>query len=259
MTVPDRPGSESGLALLGAALDALEEGVQILSPSFRYLFLNEAACRQGRKPRAELLGRTMMECYPGIADSAMFGVLRRSMEARRPEAMENEFVYEDGRRAHFELRIRPCPAGVILLSLDVTQRKNSELELQEAYQRALQDLITPVLRVHTGVLLVPLVGALHAERAGRITETVLTRVVDAAAKVVILDVSGVPTLDAHVAGHLLQATAMIRLVGAASILTGISAAAAKTIVQLGADLSSIETTSHLADGIELARVKLGLG
>jgi PAS domain S-box-containing protein len=239
------------------SLDALLEGIQILSFDWRYLYVNDAVARQGRKSRAELLGRTMLECYPGIDKTPMFSLLERCMRERAPQTMENEFVYEDGSRAWFELRMRPCTAGVIIASLDVTERKSVEARLQDAYRQALRDLITPVIRVHEGVLLVPLVGALERARAEQSTEVVLDRVVRETAKVVIFDVSGVPDLDTAVAQHLIQATAMLRLLGATAILTGLSGAAARTIIHLGVDLSAMLTTNRLAEGIELALARVG--
>lgn len=243
--------------LVAAAFDALSEGLQILSPEWRYLYLNEAAARQGRKPRDELLGRTLLECYPGVEKTAVFSLFERCLREQRPDSMENEFTYEDGRRAWFEVRVRPCPAGLILVSLDMTERKNVELALREAYQQALRDLVTPILRVFRGVLLVPFIGALDHLRASRITETVLTSIVQESARVVLFDVAGIPTLDTAVAQHLLQTAAMVHLLGATTVLTGLGPEAAKSIALLGVDLSAMRTAARLSDGIELALGMVG--
>ncbi len=242
---------------LPEALDALSEGLQVLSPDFRYLYLNAAAARQGRKAREDLVGKPMVDCYPGIGETPMFAWLQRCMRDRTADTQENEFVHEDGERAWFELRARPCPRGLAVVSIDVTARKSEELKLQESYQQALRDLVTPVIRVHPAVLLVPLIGALDPSRAGLMIETVLERVTAEAARVVIFDVAGVPALDSAVANHLIQATAMIRLLGASTVLTGVSSAAAKAMVHLGVDLSSMETRSHLAAGLDVALAKVG--
>jgi len=242
---------------LELSLNALAEGIQLISPEWRYVYLNDAAARQGRSSCAALLGRTMLECYPGIETTELFATLTRCMRDRTSASFENEFTYESGQRAWFDLRIHPCAEGLVILSLDMTARKSEALRLEAAYTQALRDLITPIVRVHAGVLLLPLVGALDAERASRIAENLLRRVVADAAKVVIIDVAGVPVLDAAVANHLLETTAMLRLLGSTALLTGLSAEAARSIVQHGLDLSSIETTSHLAEGIEQALARVG--
>jgi rsbT co-antagonist protein RsbR len=88
-------------------------------------------------------------------------------------------------------------------------------------------------------------------------ETVLVRVIEEKARVMIIDIAGVPVVDTKVADHLLKTTAAVRLLGAQTILTGISAQVARTIVQLGVDISSMHTRHRLADGIELALSLLG--
>jgi signal transduction histidine kinase/CheY-like chemotaxis protein len=74
----------------------------------------------------------MLACYPGIERTPMFAVLDRCMRERRSETFENEFEYEDGRCAWFELRIQPCPEGLIVMSLDITERKHLESTLRQS-------------------------------------------------------------------------------------------------------------------------------
>jgi PAS domain S-box-containing protein len=112
-------------------LDLLREGIQILSPDWRYVYVNDAVAAHGRKARHELLGHTMFECYPGIERTAVFSVLQTCMRERRTEHIENEFTYDSGQRAWFELRIQPCTEGLIVLSLDITERKRLEASVRQ--------------------------------------------------------------------------------------------------------------------------------
>jgi len=126
------------------------------------------------------------------------------------------------------------------------------LETVSRHQAAIRELSTPVIRVHHRVLLLPLVGTVDTQRAQQIMETLLTSVVEEQAKAVIVDIAGVPVVDTKVADHLLKTTAAVRLLGAETILTGISAQVARTMVQIGVDLTAMRTRTRLADGIELA-------
>jgi two-component system cell cycle sensor histidine kinase/response regulator CckA len=126
---PQPDASELG-APLAATLDAIREGVQIIGPDWRYRYVNEAVCRHGKRARQELLGRTMMEAYPGIEQTEMFAVLGRCMADRQPREIENDFVYPDGSRALFELRIQPCPEGIFVLSMDITDRRHLETQVR---------------------------------------------------------------------------------------------------------------------------------
>jgi PAS domain S-box-containing protein/putative nucleotidyltransferase with HDIG domain len=116
-------------------LDNLLEGCQVIAFDWRYLYMNKAATEHARKDREELLGRTMMEVYPGIEATEMFAELRQCMEERRASQRENEFSYQDGSKAWFELRIEPVPEGLFVLSLDITARKDAERAMQQQIER----------------------------------------------------------------------------------------------------------------------------
>ncbi len=113
-------------ARLRDTLEALMEGCQVLDREWRYVFLNEAATLQARRPRASMLGRTIMECYPGIESTPFFAALRYSMEKRVRQRLRNEFVYPDGSSATFDLRHEPQPAGIAILAIDVTENLRAE-------------------------------------------------------------------------------------------------------------------------------------
>jgi rsbT co-antagonist protein RsbR len=128
----------------------------------------------------------------------------------------------------------------------------ANLDTVARHQAAIRELSTPVIRMYDRVLLLPLVGTVDSHRAEQIMETLLTRVAEDQAKAVIIDIAGVAVVDTKVADHLLKTTSAVRLLGAETILTGISAQVARTIVQLGVDISAMHTLSRLADGMELA-------
>jgi PAS domain S-box-containing protein len=120
-------------------LDNLLEGCQVISPEFRYLYVNDALVRHGKMAREALLGRTMMEAYPGIENTHVFSAIRRCMDERVAEHLENEFVFPDGSIGWFDLHIEPVAEGVVILSMDVTERKRDEIGLRRT-MRALTTL-----------------------------------------------------------------------------------------------------------------------
>ena len=109
-------------------LNIMLEGCQIIGFDWRYLYVNQAAARQGHSTPENLLGRTMMDIYPGIEQTEMFGVLRRCMQERSSQRMENKFTYPDGSMGWFELSIQPMPEGIFILSNEITERKLAEQE-----------------------------------------------------------------------------------------------------------------------------------
>lgn len=145
--LPALTSSEQELYAL--TFDELREGCQILDFDWRYLYINEAAADHGRQPKSQLLGRTLLECYPGVEESAMFATLRRCMAERTVAQIENEFVYADGSTAWFELRIQPVPQGLFILSLDITDRHRAQEQLQRLHRTltVLSDINQSIVRI----------------------------------------------------------------------------------------------------------------
>lgn len=116
----------------------------------------------------------------------------------------------------------------------------------------LRELSTPLMPIHQGVLVLPLVGQIDPRRAGQIMETLLEGISAQVADVVIMDITGVPVVDTQVANYLIQAARAARLLGAKIVLVGIGPEIAQTIIQLGVDLSDITTRANLESGISYA-------
>jgi PAS domain S-box-containing protein len=116
-------------------LENLLEGCQIIDFEYRYLFINNAAAKQGNKTSEELLGHKMMEMYEGIEITLMFSVLRQCMQERIPRQMENEFIFEDGTKGCYLLSFEPVPEGVFIMSTNITKRNQAEEALKESEER----------------------------------------------------------------------------------------------------------------------------
>jgi len=124
-------------------------------------------------------------------------------------------------------------------------------------QEAIRELSTPVLTVRDRLLVLPIIGILDTSRAQQLTEGLLKSIRDSRAKVVILDVTGVPAVDSAVANHLLQTVEASRLMGAQVIVTGLSSNVAQALVTLGVDLTKLNAVGDLQGGIEFAERIMG--
>lgn len=125
---------------LQISLDYMIEGCQIIDRNWRYIYVNKALVEQARRSKDELLGHTMMEMYPDIEQTELFRHLQDSMTKRLPHQMENEFTFPDGSKGWFEIRIEPVPVGVLVLSTDITQRKQLDEELNK-YRHRLEHVV----------------------------------------------------------------------------------------------------------------------
>ena len=126
-----------------------------------------------------------------------------------------------------------------------------------AQQEAIQELPTPVLPLREGLLIVPIIGIIDTQRARQLTEQLLNSIRGNRAKMVVIDITGVQSVDSRVANHIVQTVEAARLMGARVIIAGISPEVAQTMVTLGIDLGRIMTVGDLQSGIERAEQLLG--
>ena len=124
-------------------------------------------------------------------------------------------------------------------------------------QEAIRVLSTPVLQVRERLLILPIIGVIDPQRARQLTEQLLRGIRTNRAKVVVIDITGVPVMDANVANNLVQTVEATRLLGATVIITGLSPEIAQTLVTIGVDLGKMNTVGDLQGGIEEAERLLG--
>jgi rsbT co-antagonist protein RsbR len=124
-------------------------------------------------------------------------------------------------------------------------------------QEAIRELSTPVLQVRERLLILPIIGVIDSQRARQVTEQLLRGIRANRAKVVVIDITGVPTVDSTVANHLVQTVEASRLMGATVIVTGLSSEIAQTLVTIGVELGKMTTVGDLQGGIEEAERLLG--
>ena len=136
------------------------------------------------------------------------------------------------------------------------QKSREEVIMRQ--QEELLELSTPVVKLWDGVLALPMIGTLDAQRTQVVMESLLQRIVETGSDIAIIDITGVPTVDTLVAQHLLKTVTAIRLMGADCIISGIRPQIAQTIVHLGLDLGGIVTKANLADALALALKRSGL-
>jgi rsbT co-antagonist protein RsbR len=137
------------------------------------------------------------------------------------------------------------------VSQDVTDRKLAEEEVKKRDEElrrtrtnlmaTIRELSTPVLPIHDGVLVVPLVGHMDSQRSGQLTEALLAAIQAHRAETVIIDITGLELIDTAVASHLIQTTRAASLLGTDCVLVGIAPSVARTLVQIGIDFGALTT------------------
>ncbi|WAS91178.1 STAS domain-containing protein [Nannocystis punicea] len=167
----------------------------------------------------------------------------------------NAFIVRDQRTG------QPLGIGAVTRDLRAARRAEEERrrlqdEVIQAQAAMLADLSTPLIPISDDVVVMPLVGSVDATRAGQVMESLLAGISGRNAKVAILDITGVPKVDAAVAEALVRAARAVRLLGSQVVLTGIRPEVAQALIGLGVDLGNIETRGTLQSGIAFAMRRL---
>jgi rsbT co-antagonist protein RsbR len=192
--------------------------------------------------RADLDPRVFLGAYQHLMRTIGVRVMEES-RGRPREAFENFMSLE--KVAFFDLS----------LIVDVLIFERERVILQQ--QEAIRELSTPVMQVRDGLLILPIIGALDTRRARQLALDLLDTIRARRAKVVVMDITGVPMVDAAVANHLVQTVEGARLIGATTVITGLSTQVAAALVALGVDVGALNTAGDLQGGIEAAERLLG--
>jgi rsbT co-antagonist protein RsbR len=142
------------------------------------------------------------------------------------------------------------------LVVETFSRLTTETITQQS--RSLISMSTPVTAIWRDVLLLPIVGIVDSKRSQEIMNAMLTKIAEVQAKVIIMDIAGVAIVDTAVANHLIKITKATKLMGCECTISGVSAAIAQTVVELGIDVGEIRTTATLRDALESAFRDVGI-
>ncbi len=246
--------------LLDALLKHIPDKIYFKDKESRFLEVSKAKLDEVGLSRDKLVGKSDFDFFPEEDAKQMFEDEKRIMKKGEPVIdKEEEIELPDGKTIWVSATKVPFYdkkgniAGTLGISRDITKRKLLELERVEklkAQKAELIELSTPVIDVWEGVLTVPILGSLDSERASRISETLLTQIVEERAEFAIIDISGISAVDSAVADRLIRTAKAVRLVGAEAILTGVGVEIAQTIADLGIEMGSLKTMATLKDGLQ---------
>lgn len=253
-------------------LQSMSEPVTVVDPGSRIIAVNRAACSLTGYDAASLKGRELADLFSQIAIHDIIERERLSLEetvcmARSGDRVPVSFSASVLRNKMGELQ------GVVCVARDLREVKKAEAErwqMREAMQRQailLEELSTPLIPISEQIVVMPLVGTVDSSRAQQMCETLLHGVTRLRAKVAIIDVTGMRTVDQAAISGIMAAVRAVRLLGADVVLTGIRPEIAVALIRSGADLTGVATTGSLQAGIQgvvqrldqPARVRAGAG
>jgi anti-anti-sigma regulatory factor len=181
------------------------------------------------------------------------------LEVGEPRTVDTVFQRADGTTFPAEMRtVLFEHAGkriAISSARDVTEQKQSA----ERLEAALASMSTPIIEIWEKTVALPVIGMVDRERAGRMMLTLLDTIAQKQAEFAILDLTGVTTIDAETANHLLDIARAAALLGSDCLISGISPAVARTLVDLGSsETATFRTFATLQSALRHALGQRGV-
>ncbi|WP_437968050.1 PAS domain-containing protein [Sorangium sp. So ce260] len=276
--ITERRATEESLERTRILLDVIIDNLPLLlfvkdEAELRYVRVNRSFEEFHGHARGELLGKRVADYLPeapaAMIDAECRAVLAGGVPVEIPET--RIISSRLGERIGHVRWIPMADAhgkGRYLLGLieDITERKKIEdakrheailLETQRRLLDLIQELSTPSIPIHPGILVVPLIGQMESSRGAQLMESIVRAIERHRAEFVIIDITGVTSVDSAVASHLLQATRAAGLLGAECSVVGASPGIARTVIDLGIELGKITTHRDLEAGFRHALARKG--
>lgn len=244
---------------LKAILENIADGVVFVNAENRVEFVNGYGISMLGLTE-DVTGNDVLSCHPESLNETVMGII----EGFRSGSDEAVTTRLDGAGRTMDVTItgvRPDGEyiGTLMTLRDVTvaARREEELTtLANQLKASQEELSTPVVQLWDQVLALPLIGSIDSRRAQTVTEVLLERIVETQSAVVILDITGVRSVDTHVTSNLLNIVSASRLLGAECVLTGINPDVAQTMIHLGTELGDITTMADMQEGLKYAMKRL---
>jgi anti-anti-sigma factor len=250
------------------AIDSISDGFALYDQQDRLVYCNRRY-REIYAASADLMvpGRTFAEILRIGAERGQYAEAVGRVEEWVAERLARHYALETIEQQLGDgswLRIveqRTSDGGIVGIRSDITDIKRAEelrrqRDVQEEVIRAqaamLTELSPPILRISDDTLVMPLIGSVDSARAVRVVEAILAAVAETQARIVILDITGVPVVDTQTAAVLLRCARAVGLLGAEMVLTGIRPDVAQTVIALGIEFGDLITRADLQAGIRYA-------
>nr|WP_275585048.1 STAS domain-containing protein [Peribacillus deserti] len=140
-----------------------------------------------------------------------------------------------------------------LLDLSITEtivsREQAAEEINNNNQKVITELSSPVVPIQNGMAILPLIGEMDLDRSEHIMNSVIPKISQMKIKCLIIDFSGMASVDTEMASRIFNIYDILRLLGINAMFTGIRPDLATKIIGAGIDFSSLNTFATVQQAI----------
>lgn len=113
-----------------SVLEGMTDGFMLLAHDFTILEINAEGIRVDGRPREAFIGKSHWDVWPDTYDMPLGHTYRQAMSDRTGFAIENRYVFPDGRVTWLDVRGNPVEEGLAIFYRDITERKLAEDHLR---------------------------------------------------------------------------------------------------------------------------------
>ncbi|OIU71467.1 PAS domain S-box protein [Rossellomorea aquimaris] len=228
----------------------------IIHTDYRIMYVNDAAEEFFRTDKEGVVGQSPLDIF---RDSSKDAIRKRIQSAYgSPADVIEETIYRtDGTTVEVELYCHPLMIGdtqaIQTYVYDITEKKEREKKQSEmaAEINELSAVLVPLL---DDIAVLPIVGTIDEEKARWLLEIIPAKVRKQNVNHVIIDFSGVYTLNPFVTDALFKITSVLALLGVRSIITGLRPEMVTSALNQNIDLSLMPTLATVKDALAYMHV-----
>lgn len=224
----------------------------IIHTNLKIIDVNHVAVDFFRATKDKIIGASPLDIFQ---EASKLAIEKRIESAyQQPAKVIEETIYRmDGTTVEVELYCHPVQIGktkaIQTYVRDITERKEKELKQLEI-MKEINELSATLVPVLNGIAILPLMGSIDEDRAKQLLDEVPFKVQEQDINFLIIDFSGMYTLNSVVTDYLFKINNVLSLLGVRSIITGLRPQLALTAIQLDYKLDSIPTKSTVKQALQ---------
>lgn len=215
MTVAERTIDDLN-KVLGNVLDAAPVGFVLVDSGGKIKHFNKQSENLFGYSKKELLDKDIEVLLPGQFREGHVALRDNFISKPGPRMMgSGRELYaqrKDGSQFPIEIGLGPVEIEgemyVTAVVIDITEKLQVEAQkksqLEQSFNQELMELSSPLLSVWKGIKVLPLIGTLDSLRTQDAMEKALTCMAEEQVQVLIVDITGVLTVDTMVSDHLIR-------------------------------------------------------
>ncbi|MEC5425733.1 PAS domain S-box protein [Virgibacillus sp. C22-A2] len=222
----------------------------VIHSDHKVLYINQSGAEFLGANKEDIIGTNILDVFTDKDRDFLVERIRQgTIENKIGELIEITVKKADGTLVDVELYCHPVEFGetkaMQSILRDITPQRKAEKRLRQV----IREVATPIVPVHEGISVLPLVGELDSDRIEQLLNIIPQKILDHDLDYLIIDISGAYNIDTHVVEFLYKINAIIGMLGITLIFTGIRPELTKAAVEVCINIDTLRTMSTVKQAL----------